>query len=236
MATYNKIDFNIDGGIFSTYSNKSIFQPNFTTRLLIEASKKIIKKNDKVLDLGCGTGIIGCYFFKKKITKFIYGSDISSEAIKCSIFNAKKLTSNFDIRLSNSLNGWKKEKFNLIINDVSGISSELNSITDWFKFAPNNSGKDGIRFTTDIIKTYKKNTLNKGKLIFPVLGLSNRDKLISFLKKKKLRYKILIKKEWPLPQNLLRKQDILMKLKKRKLINYNSKFGVLFTTTEIFCC
>ena len=67
MATYNKIDFNIDGEIFSIYSNKSIFRPNFTTRLLIEASKKIIKKNDKVLDLGCGTGIIGCYFFNPRV-------------------------------------------------------------------------------------------------------------------------------------------------------------------------
>jgi hypothetical protein len=66
--------------------------------------------------------------------------------------------------------------------------------------------------------------------------LSNRDKLISFLKKKKIDYKILEKREWPLPKNLLKHQDILNKLKKRKLINYNIKFGILFTTTEIFCC
>ena len=110
------------------------------------------------------------------------------------------------------------------------------NITDWFNFAPNNSGRDGIKFTIDILKKYKKNILNKGQLIFPVLGLSNRDKLISFLKKKKIDYKILEKREWPLPKNLLKHQDILNKLKKRKLINYNIKFGILFTTTEIFCC
>jgi len=236
MTSYNKISFEIDGETFPIFSNKNIFEPNFTTKLLIVAAKKIIKKNQKVLDLGCGTGIIGCYFFKKKITNFIYGSDISNAAIKCSIFNADKLTNNHDIRLSNSLDAWREDKFNLIINDVSGISSELNNITDWFNFAPNNSGRDGIKFTIDILKKYKKNILNKGQLIFPVLGLSNRDKLISFLKKKKIDYKILQKREWPLPKNLLKHQDILNKLKKRKLINYNIKFGILFTTTEIFCC
>jgi methylase of polypeptide subunit release factors len=118
MAIYNKKDFKIDSENFSIFSNKNIFKPNFTTKLLIEAAKKIIKKNDKVLDLGCGTGIIGCYFFEKKITKFIYGSDLSSAAVKCSIYNAKKLTDSFDIRLSNLLDEWRDEKFNLIINDV----------------------------------------------------------------------------------------------------------------------
>ena len=236
MAIYNKKDFKIDSENFSIFSNKNIFQPNFTTKLLIKAAKKIIKKNDKVLDLGCGAGIIGCYFFKKKIIKYIYGSDISSEAVKCSIFNAKKLTGSFDIRLSNSLEKWNDKKFDLIINDISGISSEINSITSWFRFAPNDSGKDGIKFTINILKKYKKNILNKGHLIFPVLGLSNRSKLISYLKKQNIKYKIINKKDWALPANLLKHLQLLKKLKKKKLINYDEKFGILFTTTEIFCC
>ena len=185
MTRYNKKIFKIDNENLSVFLNKNIFQPNLTTDMLVKASKKLIKKNDKVLDLGCGTGVIGCYFFKKKLIKFIYGSDLSYSAVKCASYNTKKLTNKFDIRVSNLLNEWKKEKFNLIINDISGISSELNNITDWFKFAPNNSGKDGIKFTINILKNYKKNILDKGKIIFPVLGLSNRNKLIFFLKKKK---------------------------------------------------
>ena len=66
-------------------------------------ARKIVKNNDKVLDLGCGSGVIGCYLYKKKIIKYIYGSDISKAAVNCSIYNSKKLTKNYDIRLSNSL-------------------------------------------------------------------------------------------------------------------------------------
>ena len=75
------------------------------------------------------------------------------------------------------------QAFDLIINDVSGISSQINDITNWFKFAPNNSGIDGIKFTINILKNFKDNKFNKTKLIFPVLGLSNRDKITNFLRK-----------------------------------------------------
>ena len=74
-------------------------------------ARKIIKNNDKVLDLGCGSGVVGCYLYKKKIIKYIYGSDISEAAVNCSIYNAKKLTNDYDIRLSNSLSNWKNRKF-----------------------------------------------------------------------------------------------------------------------------
>lgn len=234
MAKYEKKFFKIFNTNFPIFLNKNIFEPNLTTRLLIEAASKIVKKNHKVLDLGSGSGIIGCYLYKKKKIRYIYGSDLSREAVKCTLHNSKKITKNYDIRLSNLLDNWIGEKFNVIINDISGISSEINNITDWFKFAPNKSGKDGIKFTLNILKTFKKNMLKKSYLIFPVIGLSNRDKLIHFLKKQKITYKIINKQEWPLPLPLSKKKKLLNKLKKQKLINFNEKFGILFTTTEIF--
>lgn len=234
MPKYEKKFFKIFNKNFPIFLNQKIFEPNLTTRLIVETASKIIKKNHKVLDLGSGSGIIGCYLYKKKKIKYIYGSDISNEAVKCTLYNSKRVTNNFDIRLSNLLDNWKGEKFNVIINDISGISSKINNITDWFKFAPNKSGKDGIKFTLNILKTFKKNMLGKGYLIFPVIGLSNRDKLIHFLKKKKIKYKIMNKIEWPLPLSLSKKRKLLNRLKKQKLINFKEKFGILFTTTEIF--
>ena len=40
------------------YTNNEIFSPNLTTNLLIEATKKVIKRKKKILELGCGSGII----------------------------------------------------------------------------------------------------------------------------------------------------------------------------------
>jgi SAM-dependent methyltransferase len=234
VTKYINKKYKILNNKFSIFINKKIFEPNLTTILLIDVAVKIIKNNDKVLDLGCGSGVVGCYLYKKKIIRHIYGSDISQEAVNCAKYNAKNLTSNFDIRLSNSLSNWKNEKFNLIINDISGISSRINNISKWFKFAPNNSGNDGTKFTLNILKEFKNKRFNNANLIFPVLGLSNRDKIINFLKKNKINYKILIKKEWPLPKDLIKHKNVLKKLKKEKKINYYEKFSILFTTTEIF--
>ena len=234
VTKYKKTEYNILGDKFPIYINKKVFDPNLTTMLLIDAARKIIKKNDKVLDLGCGSGVIGCYLYKKKIIRYIYGSDISIAAVNCSIYNSKKLTKNFDIRLSNSLSNWKDKQFDLIINDISGVSTQINSISNWFKFAPNQSGNDGTKFTINILKDFMNNKFKYAKLIFPVLGLSNREKIINFLKKNKINFKILSKKDWPLPKDLIKHQSILKKLKSEKKINYYEKFSILFTTTEIF--
>lgn len=234
MTKYINKQYKILNDKFSIFLNKKIFEPNLTTKLLIDMATKIIKKNDKVLDLGCGSGVVGCYLYKKKIIKYIYGSDISKAAVNCSIYNAKKLTKDYDIRLSNSLSNWKNKKFDLIINDISGISSQINNISKWFKFAPNDSGSDGTKFTINILKDYKNKQFNNASLLFPVLGMSNREKIINFLKKNKINYKILVKKEWPLPKDLIKHIFILKKLKKEKKINYYEKFSILFTTTEIF--
>ena len=237
MSFYKKKIYKIDThDKISIYINKKIFQPNLTTFSLINSAKKIIKKNQKLLDLGCGTGIIGCYFLKRKIINKFYGSDISNNAIKCSKYNLQKIKKKYDIRKSNLLNNWKREKFDIIINDISGISSKVNSLSEWFKFAPNTSGKDGLKYTINILKNYK-NYLNKnGSLIFPVLGLSNRKKLVSYLKKEKINYVILEKKTWPLPSIFKKHKKKLFKLKKQNIINYEEKFGLMYTSTEIFYC
>ena len=82
----------------------------------------------------------------------------------------KKLTKNYDIRISNLLKNWGNEKFDLIVNDISGISSKINNVSKWFKFAPNDSGNDGTKFLMNILRDYKNKHFNKASLLFPVLG------------------------------------------------------------------
>ena len=66
VTKYVNKNYKILDNKFSIFLNKRIFEPNLTTILLIDAARKIIKKNDKVLDLGCGSGVIGCYLYKNR--------------------------------------------------------------------------------------------------------------------------------------------------------------------------
>ena len=100
------------------------------------------------------------------------------------------------------LDNWKNCKFDIIINDISGISTKISSITKWFKFAPNDSGVDGIHFSLKVLKNFKKYLNKNGRLIFPIIGLSNRQKIIKFMEKKSIKYKIYKTQTWPLPKDL----------------------------------
>ena len=50
--------------------DKEIFQPNLTTQLSIETALEKLKDDNSILDLGCGSGVIGIAliiaYFKKK--------------------------------------------------------------------------------------------------------------------------------------------------------------------------
>ena len=44
--------------------------------------------------------------------------------------------------------------------------SQINNISNWFKFAPNESGNDGTKFTINILKDFKNNKFKHARLIF----------------------------------------------------------------------
>ncbi len=218
------------------YLNKKVFAPNLTTFLLIKASKKLIKKKNKVLELGCGSGIISNYLYKKKFIEKIYASDISNSAIDCSIFNAIQNKAKYEIKKSKLFDNWKDYKFDIIINDISAITSKLNPISGWYDYAPNDSGSDGIKFTIKILNEFKKYTNKNGKMIIPIIGLANKKKILSFMKKKSIKFKKMYSQDWPLPKQFYRHKKLLLNLKKKNIIKFEEKFGFLTTKTEIYCC
>ena len=88
VRTYNFGEHNIQIGI-----NKDTFPPsNFTTSLI---NRLEINKGEAVLDVGCGTGIIGIYAAKNGAN--VYATDISKHAIEQAKINAtsNEVTINF---------------------------------------------------------------------------------------------------------------------------------------------
>ena len=68
--------------------NKKVFVPTGTSQVLIKAAKKVIKHKKKILDLGCGSGIVGITLAKHlNLKSKIFFSDISKHACKNTIQN-----------------------------------------------------------------------------------------------------------------------------------------------------
>jgi methylase of polypeptide subunit release factors len=218
------------------YTNNEIFSPNLTTNLLIEATKKVIKRKKKVLELGCGSGIISSYLYKKKFINKIYSSDLSQQSVQCSIKNAKYLNADYEIKCSDLFSNWTNERFDYIINDVSAISQHFNKITHWYKYSVNNSGVDGTKLTIKILDIFRDYLKKKGSLIFPIIGLSNKNKILNFIERKKIKCKLILSQEWPLPIELHKYTSLLLSLNKKNIIQVKKKLGFLTTKTEIFQC
>ena len=219
-------------------TNSNVFKPTQTSKYLLDGIIKDYKfKKIVALDMGCGNGIIGITLLKifANFKEFFF-TDLSKHAIiltKKNIIKNKISLKNIKLIQSDIFKNLKLKKFDLIINDVSGISDKLISISSWFKNIPCNSGSDGTDLTIEVLKNFRLHLNKKGRMYFPVISLSNEKKIFRYLNRNKIEYKVVSENDWPLPKELYKSLKLLKKLKSKNYINFKKKFNILIASTKI---
>lgn len=202
-----------------------IFRPTGTSTALINAVKPYIK-GGKLLDLACGSGIIGGELLNQ--VDDVYASDISQEATS---YVSKKYP-DIDVRYGNLFEPWKDMKFDYIIDDVSGVAEDIAKVSPWFQGIPCESGKDGTKLVIKVLEQASKYLNKNGKLFFPIVSLSNVNKILDTAKSL-FKIKLLKHTDFPLPKEMYKDIDLLRELKKEG-IQFEEKFGMVIFFTDVY--
>ena len=216
------------------YLDDYTFEPTITTDLIIESASKNIIKDSSILDLGCGSGVVAIALSKiSKFNHFIFASDLSKTVEKIVKKNAVKNKVEIVVKRSNLFENWDR-KFDYIIDDVSGISSEVAKISPWFENISCESGVNGDLLTRKVLRESPSFLEKNGTIFFPVISLSNVSLILEEAKNNFKNVERIGHKEWPLPKIMLEEKKNLQRLKESGNIDFNEKFGILIGSTSIY--
>ena len=153
--------------------NKKVLTPRMETEILVEQVLKNIKKKDKVLDVGTGSGAIAV-----TIAKFSDASvtalDVSRQALQVAIGNAKKHSVKVEFIESNLFENLKKRrKFDIIVSnppyiptkDIANLDVNVRECDPKLAL---DGGEDGLSFYREITNESVKHLYKNGMLFYEV--------------------------------------------------------------------
>ena len=181
--------------------NENVLIPRFETEELVENIKNYLEKknitNPKILDLGCGSGVIGLtlkHFFPNSLVTLV---DISEEALKVAESNAKSLGLDVNFIKSDWFSNASLDKYDVIVSNPPYIMTD----EEIEEIVKNNEpaialygGSDGLDCYRSILKDIDK-YLKDDYLIAFEIGYLEGEKLKELIQNTIPNSKVTIKKD-----------------------------------------
>lgn len=156
------------------YIDENVLIPRFETEELVEntisIAKSLFTNPVEILDIGCGSGVIGLTLEKKLSTKSVDLVDISEKALEVTNKNCGNLNSRANVFQSDCLSNVEK-KYDIIISNPPYIKDD-EQIEDIVK---NNephealyAGQDGLDCYKRILKDINNNLKEKFLIAFEI--------------------------------------------------------------------
>jgi release factor glutamine methyltransferase len=139
---------------------EKVYEPAEDTFLLAENLK--VKKTDRVLEIGTGTGIIA--ILTSKIAENVIAVDINKYAVECTLKNSKLNQSDIDIRLGDLFDSTEGEKFDLILFNTPYLPTDEDERIDDELEAAWDGGPDGRLVINRFIEDLPAHLNPKGRV------------------------------------------------------------------------
>lgn len=182
------------------YINENVLIPRFETEELVENTINYIKKNFNypidIVDLGCGSGVIGLTLEKKISTKSVDLIDISPKALTVTKKNIINLNSRANILENNFLENINK-KYDVIISNPPYIKTDEqieNIVKENEPHIALYGGKEGLDCYKEILKNINNNLKEKALIAFEI-GSNQAQDLIKLINIYLTNVKIIVKKD-----------------------------------------
>jgi len=218
-------------------TNSDVFYPTSTTNLLLDGVRKFANKDaTSALDLGCGCGIVAVALAKLVLpSAAIYASDISAEAVKLANQNAKNFQLAIDCRCGSLFEPWTGMKFDLIVDDVAGMSEPIARRSRWYPpHIHSDAGEDGARWIVCILSQAPEFLTPQGQIFFPVLTFSSESKILDAARNHFAKVELITEQWYPLGSDLLPHMNIIEDLMAKGRIEIKKKGSRWLWATKIY--
>jgi hypothetical protein len=106
-------------------------------------------------------------------------SDLSAAAVRLARHNARRNGAQIDCRRGSLFEPWAGERFDLIVDDVSGVAEPVARVSGWYPPpVPSLAGDDGTRWILEVLARAPDYLAPGGRIVFPVLTLSREEAVL----------------------------------------------------------
>jgi HemK-like putative methylase len=214
----------------------SVFAPTLTTQVLTAQIDRAQVQGRDVLDMGCGSGPIAIALARAGARRVV-AVDLMAEACDLARRNVARngVADRVTVLQGDLFEPVRGMKFDLIVDDVSGVAEEVARISSWFPEGVPAGGVDGTVHTVRMLRHARDHLAPGGQLLFPVLSLSRAQEVIRVAREVfGERVRRVASRRVPFNQALRRHGSLMDRLKRTGLLDFTQVRSRRFWTLEIY--
>jgi methylase of polypeptide subunit release factors len=219
-------------GPFDLLVGPHTFRPSTISMLLAEAM--VIEDDAKVIDIGCGSGVLSIVAAKLG-AKLVYGADAAEGTVEVATANAEAQG------VGDRVKFFQSDMFDaipddgmadVVIGDVSGIPDEFATVSGWFPSGLA-GGPTGAELPMRMLEEAKRLLRKGGKLFLPTGSLQDETSIVDKAKSAFGSIKMLTERHIPLPSSLA-EQPAVVRLLRDRVISLSERGSRHLWTARIW--